>query len=113
MPSYAFFALGLACTGLALLFALAHQALRSFSRNRLGEPSPEMDYLGQLDAAQLAGFGFGQVAVPAGRGRRAPRKNELVWQPDPKELSRWRRERVSIRELVQWFLAHMRIRFHY
>jgi len=37
VPSYAFFALGLAGTGLALMFALAHQALRSFSRSRLEE----------------------------------------------------------------------------
>jgi hypothetical protein len=33
----------------------------TYFRDRYGEPSPEMEYLGQLDAAQLAGFGFGQA----------------------------------------------------
>jgi len=75
-------------------------ALFTFSRNRLGEPSPEMDYLGQLDAAQLAGFGFGQVAIVARGLGGAPKKNELAWQPDPKEYSRWRKQRVIIKELV-------------
>jgi nucleotide-binding universal stress UspA family protein len=75
-------------------------ALFTFSRNRLGEPSPEMDYLGQLDAAQLAGFGFGQVAVIARGLGGAPKKSELAWQPDPKEYSRWRKQRVTIKELV-------------
>ena len=46
-----------------LLFIPMLYVLFTYSRNRLGEPSPEMDYLGQLDAAQLAGFGFGQMAT--------------------------------------------------
>jgi len=74
-------------------------ALFSYSRYRLGEPSPEMDYLGQLDAAQLAGFGFGQVAtvaaLPGTAGTRR-RRVEFAWQPAPKEKSRWREQHETI-----------------
>ena len=85
-----------------LLFIPLLYALFTYSRNRLGEPSPEMDYLGALDAAQLAGFGFGQMAaelVPS-NGRHARGKVEVSWQPDPKERSHWREECVEIKELA-------------
>jgi nucleotide-binding universal stress UspA family protein len=85
-----------------LLFIPLLYALFTYSRNRLGEPSPEMDYLGQLDAANLAGFGFGQMAletIPPG-GRRSSRRGEVSWQPDPKERSHWREERASIENLA-------------
>jgi len=85
-----------------LLFIPLLYVLFTYSRNRLGDPSPEMDYLGALDAAQLAGFGFGQMApeaVPAGGGR-SRRKVEVTWQPDPKERSHWREERVTINDLA-------------
>jgi len=85
-----------------LLFIPLLYILFTFSRNRLGEPSPEMDYLGQLDAAQLAGFGFGQMAtetVPM-NGRRKGRRVEVSWQPDPKERSHWREEKVAIHNMV-------------
>jgi len=71
----------------------------AYSRSRLGAPSPEMDYLGLLDTAQLAGFGFGQVPrksiLPPVIRRQLPQK-ELTWQPEPKEMSIWRRKRVEI-----------------
>ena len=85
-----------------LLFIPLLYVLFTYSRNRLGDPSPEMDYLGALDAAQVAGFGFGQVsteAVPTGGGR-SRRKVEVTWQPDPKERSHWREERVAINDLA-------------
>jgi len=83
-----------------LLFIPLLYVLFTFSRNRLGEPSPEMDYLGALDAAQLAGFGFGQMApepISSGRSRRPA---EVTWQPDPKERSSWREEHVDIKDLA-------------
>jgi nucleotide-binding universal stress UspA family protein len=85
-----------------LLFIPLLYALFTYSRNQLGEPSPEMDYLGQLDAAQLAGFGFGQMATEAtiSSGGRSRRRAELTWQPDPKERSRWREQRVSITNMA-------------
>ncbi len=75
----------------------------SVSRSRFGEPSPEMDYLGQLDAAQLAGFGFGQVASVAGKTRPwiiQPTKLEVTWLPAPKEQSHWRKQQVTIQEIT-------------
>ncbi|UCH58482.1 MAG: universal stress protein, partial [Anaerolineales bacterium] len=75
----------------------------TYSRYMLGEPSPEMDYLGQLDAAQLAGFGFGQVATETGEPipGLGPRKRvEFAWQPAPKEKSRWREQQVTIKNVA-------------
>ena len=83
-----------------LLFIPLLYVLFTYSRNRLGEPSPEMDYLGQLDAAQLAGFGFGQMAPAAVSGQRPRQPSEVSWQPDPKERSHWREERVTIKKSV-------------
>ena len=75
-------------------------AFFSYSRKKLGEPSPEMDYLGQVNAAQLGGFGFGQTSVVVGSGRKRREKVEITWQPDPKERSHWREMRVAIRKLA-------------
>jgi len=71
----------------------------TYFRSRMGDPNPEMDYLGQLDAAQLAGFGFGQVAVKPlfGNGNGAV---EVAWQPDPKEQSTWRMQDVKITNIA-------------
>jgi len=58
-----------------------------------------MDYLGQLDAAQLAGFGFGQMAVePVTDDDNG--SVEVSWQPDPKDKSRWRAEKVTINNIA-------------
>ncbi len=38
----------------------------TFFRQRIGAPSPEMDYLGHIDSNLLAGFGFGQALLQAG-----------------------------------------------
>ncbi len=78
-------------------------AVFTYSRYILGEPSPELDYMGQLDAAQLAGFGFGQVATvtPEPIPGLGPRKRvEFVWQPAPKEKSRWREQQVVINNIA-------------
>jgi nucleotide-binding universal stress UspA family protein len=73
----------------------------TYSRNRLGEPTPEMDYLGMLDAAQLAGFGFGQVATVGAQSENGePTPVEVTWQPAPIEQSKWREERKGIRKIV-------------
>ncbi|MDX1378074.1 MAG: universal stress protein, partial [Anaerolineales bacterium] len=85
-----------------LLFIPIIYAGFTYFRNRMGAPNPEMDYLGQLDAAQLAGFGFGQMAVKP----RIPAfsngndKVEVAWQPDPKEKSSWRMDSVSINNIA-------------
>jgi len=72
----------------------------SYFRRHMGRPSAEMEYLGLLDATQLAGFGFGQYGtseVALENGEKAP---IVTWQPDPKELSTWRDETVSINNLL-------------
>ncbi len=51
-------------------------AIFTLTRNQLGDPTPEEDYLGQLDAAQLAGFGFGQVPISSNKPR-------LAYYPEP------------------------------
>ena len=83
-----------------LIFIPVLYWLFSFSRRRLGEPSPEEDYLGQLDAAQLAGFGFGQAEPLAAKPRGLLDKPvELTWQAEPKKFSSWR---TVTRELKQF-----------
>lgn len=73
----------------------------TYFRNRLGEPTPEMDYLGQLDAAQLAGFGFGQASPARVRTVQSLfEPEEVTWQPEPIEYSKWREQRMGIRKVV-------------
>jgi nucleotide-binding universal stress UspA family protein len=72
----------------------------SYFRRHMGAPSPEMEYLGMLDSALLGGFGFGQYATSGAALENGEQALEVTWQPDPKELSTWRDEKVSIRDLV-------------
>jgi len=76
--------------------------LFTLTRNQLGDPTPEEDYLGQLDAAQLAGFGFGQVPVSSEKPRLAiiPSPTEYTWRPAPIEKSQWRNLNVRLKHLV-------------
>ena len=72
----------------------------SYSRTILGEPDPVLDYLGGLDTALLAGFGFGQMAPAAVQaGASAPTK-EITWEPEPIEQSNWREEYKTIRKIA-------------
>ncbi len=74
----------------------------TYFRKQMGPPAPEMEYVGMLDAAQLAGFGFGQYEVSDAdteleSGEAPP---DVTWQPQPKEFSTWREDRVSIKHLL-------------
>ncbi len=72
----------------------------SISRNKLGEPDPVLDYLGGLDTALLAGFGFGQMAPTAvSAGTSAPAQ-EITWDPEPIERSNWRKEQKTINKIA-------------
>jgi len=84
-----------------LLFIPLLYAFFSYFRNRLGAPSPIMEYLGRLDAAQLAGFGFGQMSVSkeASNGDLVE-EEEISWQPEPIEKSVWRDERIEIKKIA-------------
>jgi nucleotide-binding universal stress UspA family protein len=84
-----------------LLFIPALYAAFSYFRTQLGAPSFEMDYLGLLDASQLAGFGFGQYETSALDSEdNAESTLEVTWQPDPIEQSHWRDEKVTLRKIV-------------
>ncbi len=72
----------------------------SLSRTKLGEPDPILDYLGGLDTALLAGFGFGQMApaaVAVGSPVPAP---EITWEPEPIERSHWRKDHKTINKIA-------------
>jgi nucleotide-binding universal stress UspA family protein len=76
-------------------------AIFTYFRNQMGEPSTEMDYLGQLDAAQLAGFGFGQyLSADSELDQNGEHITEVTWQPDPIERSTWRQDKVAIQKVV-------------
>jgi nucleotide-binding universal stress UspA family protein len=69
----------------------------TYFRNRLGVPSSIMEYLGRFEAAQLAGFGYGQMAVQKVlTNGDTIEEVEIAWQPEPIEKSRWREERITI-----------------
>lgn len=72
----------------------------TYFRKQMGSPSPEMEYLGMLDAAQLAGFGFGQYPVSDAKRDNGEALPDVTWQPEPKEFSTWREDRVSIKHIV-------------
>jgi len=75
--------------------------LFTYSRSRLGDPTPEEDYLGQLDAAQLAGFGFGQAEPTLVTRREGLSKPaDVTWQAEPKTRSRWREQVKEINRVV-------------
>ena len=73
----------------------------SFSRTRLGEPDPVLDYLGGLDTALLAGFGFGQMAPALA----APAGSPVTTQKSPGNLNRlnrsnWRNDHKTIKKIA-------------
>ncbi|MCJ7733412.1 MAG: universal stress protein [Anaerolineales bacterium] len=72
----------------------------SISRAKLGEPDPVLDYLGGLDTALLAGFGFGQMAPAAVTVGASTPTREITWDPEPIEGSNWRKEYKTIRKIA-------------
>ena len=73
----------------------------SISRSMLGEPDPVLDYLGGLDTALLAGFGFGQMAPAAvTAGGSVASLPEITWDPEPIERSNWRNEYKTIKKIA-------------
>jgi nucleotide-binding universal stress UspA family protein len=66
-----------------ILIPILYLAFTYFRRN-IGAPSPEMDYLGQINSTLLAGFGFGQAPVQVEgvpNAEQVPLK--LAWMPEP------------------------------
>ncbi len=84
-----------------LLFVPMLYVVFTYSRARLGAPSAAMDYLGRLNAAQLAGFGFGQMDPATGAATvRAERPEDLRWEPAPIQQSKWREKHVDIKNIA-------------
>jgi nucleotide-binding universal stress UspA family protein len=73
----------------------------SYFRKRIGPPTPEMDYLGQINSALLAGFGFGQTsALSTGNGNGEAVPLKLGWTPEP-IVSQYRlTERAKIQHIL-------------
>lgn len=82
------------------LFIPVLYATFTYFRRHMGRPSAEMDYLGLLDSAHLAGFGFGQYVVSEMVLENGEKIPEVTWQPAPKELSTWRDEKAKINNIV-------------
>ncbi|OQX65630.1 MAG: hypothetical protein B6I38_06185 [Anaerolineaceae bacterium 4572_5.1] len=72
-------------------------AIFSYTRNQMGAPSAALDYLGRLDAANLAGFGFGQMDPATGAISTKPATpEELRWEPAPIAESKWRHQEFTL-----------------
>ena len=73
----------------------------SYFRQRVGAPSPEMDYLGRIDSNLLAGFGFSQSApVVGGVNNGAIQTPGLAWKPEAGKESRYRHGRADIKHVL-------------
>jgi nucleotide-binding universal stress UspA family protein len=73
----------------------------TFFRNRIGAPSPEMEYLGHINSHLLAGFGFGQSdrkGSTNGNSEEAPPK--FVWKPEPEKMNRWHNKLVDHQHIL-------------
>ncbi|HUF39353.1 MAG TPA: universal stress protein, partial [Anaerolineales bacterium] len=73
----------------------------TYFRRRFGAPSPERDYIGLLNAAQLGGFGFGQSRSTGDvveNGAEQPLS--LTWDPEPKTHSRWRELEIDLKKIL-------------
>lgn len=73
----------------------------SYFRRRIGAPSPEMDYLGQINASLLAGFGFGQSpALSGGNGNGESSSFKIGWMPESLVNRGYLRKSIKIRHVL-------------
>jgi nucleotide-binding universal stress UspA family protein len=72
----------------------------SYFRQRIGAPSPELDYLGKIDSALLAGFGFGQTAPAQVAANGEPLPTKLGWIPEPLLTQYQRNGKVKINHIA-------------
>ena len=83
-----------------LLFIPILYAAFSYFRKRFGPPTIEKDAAGQFNAAQLAGFGFGQYPSADPAATNGAQELEITWQPEPIEKSQWRDISVDVKHLI-------------
>jgi len=80
-----------------LIFIPMLYVMFGYTRKQLGEPSAALDYLGRLDASNLAGFGFGQLKPASGVAAAKPGSpDELRWEPAPIAESKWRHQSFNL-----------------
>jgi nucleotide-binding universal stress UspA family protein len=83
-----------------ILIPILYFAFTYFRRN-IGVPSPEMDYLGQLNSSLLAGFGFGQAPIQVegvANSDQVPLK--LAWMPESVRTQHRLNGNVKVRHIV-------------
>ena len=84
-----------------LIFIPMLYVMFGYTRKQMGEPSADLDYLGRLDASNLAGFGFGQLKPAAGVAATRPASaDELRWEPAPIAESRWRHQSFNLNKVA-------------
>jgi len=83
-----------------ILFIPVLYAGFTYTRNMIGEPDPVMDYLGGLDTALLAGFGYGQAATTVESAESGVQKPSMTWEPEPIEQSKWRQQYVDVESVA-------------
>ena len=72
-----------------------------YTRKQMGEPSAALDYLGRLDASNLAGFGFGQLNPASGAVTAKPATpDDLRWEPAPITKSKWRHQEFELKKVI-------------
>jgi nucleotide-binding universal stress UspA family protein len=75
----------------------------TYSRNTLGVPSPIKDQLGEIEAAMLGGFGFGQSLTGAGELELAPVPlvpTSASWQGAPTRVAAWCEQQVKFEHVL-------------
>lgn len=76
-------------------------AVFAYFRRSIGAPSPEMDYLGHINASLLAGFGFGQAPTQAqDAGNGGPVAFKLAWMPESIRIHHRLNGNVKIRHII-------------
>jgi len=76
-------------------------AIFGFTRKQMGQPSAALDYLGRLVAANLAGFGFGQMNPASGGAIAKPAStDDLRWEPAPITGSKWRHQEFELNKVA-------------
>ncbi len=73
----------------------------TYFRLRIGAPSPEMDYLGRINASLLAGFGFSQSGGQANGAVNGGQNNlRLTWMPETMVETKHRNRWADIRHVL-------------
>lgn len=74
----------------------------TYSRNALGTPSPIKDQLGEIEAAMLGGFGFGQSLTGQGASElEAVSANSTTsWQSVPARVAAWCEQQATFEHLL-------------